>query len=106
MQWFYDNQTQIGEIRGKSYHNKPFVSPIYAWKNYGVVCPTEATTNGNAELVASIITGMYYEMHHDLKDTAFTIECVIDGVQCETENTPSITTRLVNAFYKHYPKIS
>lgn len=33
-------------------------SPVYAWGGYGIVCPSETTSNGNALLVARMLAAL------------------------------------------------
>ena len=104
MQWFYDGQEEIGLIRGKTWDGKIRRCPIYAWEGYGVVCPTYCTSNGSAELVASVVTGMYHDMHHDLRDTEFSVECIIDGEDWAHRKLSEIRAKLIEKFYQRFPK--
>ena len=101
----YESDCLIGEIHITSWKgNNSYVSPIYGWKDYGVVCPTECTSNGKAYIVASVIWGKYYEMTHDLKDTSFSVECWIDGQNWAGRKEEEICEKLIKKFYQCFPK--
>lgn len=95
----FSNTNSLGYIRYYDLNlSRVLINYIYGWPGYGVVCPGRVTSNGSAAIIAQVIYGMHYDSMHELKDTDFFVECVIDGKRCESEGVESIQKRLIDTF--------
>lgn len=43
-------------------------------------------------------------MHHDLRDTEFSVECIIDGTDWAHRELEDIRAKLIEKFYQRFPK--
>jgi hypothetical protein len=65
---------------------------VFAWKNYGIVCPGLVTTNGNAKAMADFIEGVLH--HGDYKWEP----------KYKPDTALSLRDQLLNEYHKAFPQ--
>lgn len=81
-------QTVLFKIRSA----KDRISTIECWPDYGIVCPNEITSNGNARMVAEQVSHLVVRYGYAIEPVA------IDPGDCK--DTETLKVILLDAYHK------